>query len=293
MPTLVTADEEEIKRQINIINAVHSIKSEDTAKILGLHLEGPFISPDYKGIHPKEAIRKPSVSNYKKIEHPIIRLVTLAPELDRDFELIKYLTEKGVTAFAGHSGADYQTVTDAAKAGLKGITHIFNALAPYHHRKPGIIGAGLTNNDLFVEVIADGLHINSVAVDLTIRAKPPGKIIFISDSLPINRSNSPSMMFAGQEIRANDNIAINLDGTIAGSTIFLDTALKNLTKWELGDIKSFIQYASKNPSINLEENNIGSIEKGKKADIVIWDKDFNVHTTLLEGKIVFEKDKNC
>lgn len=288
VPTIMTAPKDVIKNQINKVKLAKEQLPENYTKFLGIHLEGPYLSQKYKGIQPEMDILPPAIEGFKKIEDPEIRIVSYAPELDQDFELTRYLAEKNIVPSAGHTSASAEEINEAVKNGLKQITHMFNAMAPLHHRNPGVIGAALTNDDLYVEVIPDGLHLNPVIIDLILRAKPQDKVIFISDSLPLNQHSEDSLIFGGQEIFRKDNRAVNADGTLAGSLIFLDRAVKNLQQWNLGGLTSSLRFTSLNIAENLGYSELGYIDRDKIADIVLWNTDNKVNTTIINGKIAFK-----
>lgn len=291
LPTIMTAPEIEIKEQINKIKIAKKNLPENSTKFHGIHLEGPYLSGKYKGIQPESYILLPEIENFKIIEDPEIKIVTYAPELDKNFALTKYLSNKNIIASAGHSNASAENIKKAEEAGLKQITHLFNAMSPLHHRNPGILGEALTNNNLYVEVIADGLHLDPIIIDLVLRAKPCSRIIFISDSLPLNRADRDSVIFGGQKIFKKDNRAINADGTLAGSLIFLDSSVKNLHKWDLASFSDALKFTSQNIFQNIGLDNYGYIDRGKMADLVMWDmeKDYQVNTTIINGQIAFLK----
>jgi len=291
VPTVMTASQDILNAQTAKINEAKNNKPDNSVKFLGIHLEGPFLCPKYKGIHPENEILVPSVENFKLIENQDIKIVTYSPDLDKDFELTKYLAEKNIIPSAGHTDADINQIKKACEYGLKQFTHLFNAMTPLHHRNPGIIGEALTNDNLYVEVIADGMHLDPVIVDIVLRTKPDSKVIFISDSLPLNNSSEDSVIFGGQKIYRKEGKAVNSDGTFAGSLIFLDSALNNLVNWKLADLSEFLKFASLNVAQNLGMNDLGCIDKNKAADIVIWNKDndsYKVDTTIINGKIAFK-----
>ncbi|MDD3012298.1 MAG: N-acetylglucosamine-6-phosphate deacetylase [Candidatus Gastranaerophilales bacterium] len=292
VPTVMTASVDVLNTQMAKITEAKKNKPDNSVKFLGIHLEGPFLCPKYKGIHPENEILIPSVENFKLIENQEIKIVTYSPDLDKDLELTKYLAEKNIIPSAGHTDADIEQIKKAYKAGLKQFTHLFNAMTPLHHRNPGIIGEALTNDNLYVEVIADGMHLHPVIVDIVLRTKPASKVIFISDSLPLNNAQEDSVIFGGQRIFRKEGKAVNSYGTFAGSLIFLDAALNNLVEWKLANLSEFLMFASFNVANNLGQDELSFIDKGKTADIVIWNRDndsYKVDTTIINGKIAF----NC
>lgn len=219
-PTLVTDSIENIKRQISVIKEA----SNSCKAILGVHLEGIFINPEKKGIHNPEHFLPLTVENYKLIEDDFIKIVTLAPELDEG--LIDYLISKGVKVQAGHCvGGDLSKVN--------GVTHTFNAMSGITHRASSTALSALIDDNIYTEIIPDGVHVGDDALRLLFKVKPKNKIILISDALPITYSNIRETVFADSKVYYDGIKAASADGTIAGSTTLLDKivkilALKNL-----------------------------------------------------------------
>lgn len=214
-PTLVTDSVEKIKRQISVIKEAAS----KNKRILGIHLEGVFINPEKNGIHNPEHFMSLTVENYKLIEDDFIKIVTLAPELDEG--LIDYLKNKGVKVQAGHCvGGDLSKVD--------GVTHIFNAMSSVSHRGQSTALSALINDDVYTEIIADGVHVSDEALELLFKSKPIDKIILISDALPITHSDMKEIFFADSKIYYDGVKATSANGTIAGSTTLLDEIIERL-----------------------------------------------------------------
>ncbi|MBQ2644035.1 hypothetical protein IJG14_00500 [bacterium] len=220
-PTLMTGDIGQIKKQIQIIKEAQKKQPAKSAKIAGIHLEGPFINPLKKGIHQQEYILKPTIENYKKFEDEIIKIVTLAPELDENRNLCKYLHNKKVKVQAGHTMADDLTYCNS-------VTHLFNAMSALSHKYKNIISSSLTNDDIYVEVIADGNHIIDEVLKMVFKNKPLNKTVLISDALPIAHGNFKKGIFAGQEVTLNNGSFYNSNGTLAGSGMLQCDILKRL-----------------------------------------------------------------
>jgi len=283
--TLMTDSEENIKRQIKEISMAMENQLADSAKIIGIHIEGPFLNPDFKGIHPDNHILEPNINNFKKFENENIKIVSYAPELDKNLEFTKYLAQKNIIPSAGHSKATHEELKTAVNAGLKQVTHLFNAMPQLHHRNPGILGEALTNDKIYTEIIADNEHLHPIILDLILRTKPKSKIIFISDSLPLNQSIEDHITFGGQKIYRIKNQAVNENGTFAGSLSFLDENLrKNIDKINFSD---FLMFASLNPAKNLKLATKGFIDKDFDADLVLWDENFQVKHTIIGGLIAY------
>lgn len=214
-PTLVTDSVENIKRQIKVIKDA----AQKCPAILGIHLEGIFINPEKKGIHNPEHFLKLTPENYQLLEDDFIKIVTLAPELDEG--LIDYLLSRGVKIQAGHCvGGELSKVS--------GATHTFNAMSGITHRGKSTSLSALINDNIYAEIIADGVHVSDDALKLFFKAKPADKVILISDALPITYSAMKETTFAGSKIFYDGVKAASADGTIAGSTTMLDKIVKLL-----------------------------------------------------------------
>lgn len=217
-PTLVTDSVSNINRQISIIKSA----AQKCHRILGIHLEGIFINPEKKGIHNPEHFMGLTVENYKLIEDDFIKIVTLAPELDEG--LIEYLHSKGIKVQAGHCVGWGQ---------VDGVTHTFNAMSGINHRKSSTALSALISDEVYTEIIADGIHVSDDILKLLFKSKPSDKIILISDALPITNSELREAIFADSKIFYDGKKATSADGTIAGSTMLLDKIIKRLKKLNL------------------------------------------------------------
>lgn len=248
-PTLVTDSIENIKRQVDVIKSA----SQKCDGILGIHLEGIFINPEKKGIHNPEHFLSLTADNYRKIEDVFIKIVTLAPELDDG--LIDYLQEKNVKIQAGHCiGGNLSEVN--------GVTHTFNAMSGISHRGKSTALSALVDDNLYTEIIADGVHVSDDALRLFFKSKPADRVILISDSLPITYSELRETIFADSKIYYDGISATSKDGTIAGSTKLLPEIIKILAKKNMFNPK-YIENTYHYHNIELK----GEIE---------WDDDFNV-----------------
>ena len=217
-PTLVTDSIANINRQIAVIKEA----AKTCPRILGIHLEGIFINPEKKGIHNSEHFMSLTVENYKLIEDDFIKIVTLAPELDKG--LIDYLHSKGVKVQAGHC---------TGWGNVDGATHTFNAMSGINHREKSSALSALTDENVFAEIIADGLHVSDEALKLFFKSKPVDKVILISDALPITHSDLKETIFADSKIYYDGTKATSTDGTIAGSTMLLDEIVERLKSLDL------------------------------------------------------------
>ena len=225
-PTLVTDTIENIKKQIAVIKKAAELQTPDMAKIYGIHLEGIFLNPKKSGIHNSDLFMMPTVENYKKIEDDFIKIVTIAPEFDTNGELRKYLILKGVKVQAGHCiGGD---LTDCT-----GATHLFNAMSGITHRGTSTTLSALNDDNIYIEIIADGIHLSDDILKLIFKTKPLDKIILISDCLPcagMTKKECQQFEFAGKTIYYDGVKAVSKDGTLAGSANLLPNIIERLKK---------------------------------------------------------------
>lgn len=253
-PTLVTDSVENTKKQIEIIKKAEALQTKDMAKICGVHLEGIFLNPAKKGIHDEKYFLKPTVENFKLIEDDFIKIVTLAPELCEP-ELIGYLKNKGIKIQAGHCiGGDLKD--------FDGVTHMYNAMSGISHRRESTALSALIDDNIYTEIIADGVHVSEEALKLLFKTKHLDKILLISDCLPCTHSEVKKFEFAGSKIYFNGEKATSAQGTLAGSTKLLPDIIKRLGKNDMFP-KQYISNSYKYH--NIEPN--GEIE---------WDEEFNI-----------------
>lgn len=252
-PTIVTDNVENTKRAISTIKEASKRQTSDMAKILGIHLEGIFLNPEKKGIHNSEHFLKLTPGNYKLIEDDFIKIITLAPELDEG--LLDYLSDKDIKIQAGHcTGGNLSKCT--------GATHLFNAMSGIAHRGSSTTLSALINDNIYTEIIADGIHVSDDALKLVFKTKPQDKILLISDSLPITKSNLKEMIFADEKVYYDGIKATSKEGTIAGSTTLIPDIIKRLAKVNLFN-PEYITNPYNYHNIDIE----GFIE---------WDNDWNI-----------------
>jgi len=283
MLTLITAPLEDMIRAIQTLESVIRDPHPDEAHVLGIHLEGPFLNPACGGIHPPAAMpRKVSIATLETLCSPSVKLVTLAPELPGALEAIAWLTQRGITVFAGHTAATAAEAMTAFDAGMTGVTHLFNAMKPFHHRAPGLISVALTHPHVAITLIADGHHVYPEALRLAITAKNAsgaGKVVLVSDSMPLAGTPVGTQgTFGGQTIthQAMTGLlvgkAANADGTLAGSVALLNTAVSNMQSWGLADLPNTIAMANENAASAMGlTDGTGTLTVGGPATWVLWD----------------------
>ncbi len=283
LPTTMTMSVDRIKHALKNIRTKTFQGSQNLigAKILGANLEGPFINEKFKGAQDSRHILRADFDIFAEFAD-VIKIATIAPELT-NAEFIKRCIAEKIIVSIGHSAATYEQALTAINRGARHITHLFNAQSGLHHRKPGIVGAALTSNAI-VELIADNVHVHPAAQKILAKAKPLDEIILITDSLRACGIGDGESELGGQKVFVKGNLATLADGTIVGSVATMNNVVKNFAENAALSIPEVVMTVTKNPAqeLNLYDK-IGSIEAGKFADFVIFDKNFNVKSTIING----------
>ena len=294
LPTTMTMSKDKI---IGSLKSIHEafIKGTGAAEILGVHLEGPYISSEKKGAQKEKDIKKASIGEFLEFNQAsgnLIRIVTLAPEMPGAIDFIRWLHKQGVIVSVGHSNATYKQVQEGIKAGLTHVTHTFNAMRGFNHREPGVVGAALSSPKLILEMIADGIHLHPVAMKILIKIKEIGKIVLITDAMRAASKPEGTYNLGGQEVTVVRGQARLKDGTLAGSVLTMDKAVCNMVDKVGVSLTEAIQMATASPARCLGvESKKGSLEPGKDADIVILNKKLEVELTMVKGKIVYKREE--
>ena len=280
----------------NIIKALNNIgnyQNDNGANLLGVHLEGPFISSDFCGAQDPKNIIKPTkelILEYIKESNNKIRIVTLAPE-NVDDEIYKTLLDNDIIISAGHTNSTAKQIKKAIEYGLSMTTHTYNAMKGLHHREIGTVGAALLYDELACELICDLHHVSEDAIRLLYKSKPKDKLILITDSMEAKFLDDGNYSLGGQPVIVKDGTARLENNTLAGSILHMNDAIRNLMNVCNLSLEEAIDKATINPAINLKiDKTKGSINIGKDADFVIIDKDLNIYRTYVNGKLVYKKD---
>ncbi|MFC1735740.1 N-acetylglucosamine-6-phosphate deacetylase [Candidatus Hydrogenedentota bacterium] len=286
-PTLATMAERQLDVATDRIRK--ALKGPKSARNLGIHLEGPYLNPERPGALKQEIFSKYDREGGKPFSECGVVLVTLAPEVQGAMQLITDLTGDGVTAAVGHSAATWDELNMAVSKGLSHVTHLFNACSPFHHREPGVVGAGLLRNELSVELIADGHHLHPRAIELVARMKPQDKIVLVSDAMAAAGLKDGDYELGATKVHVVDGAARTGDGNLAGSTLTLDKALRNFIEMTGFDLPSAVRTLTANPAnvIGLGARK-GRIERGYDADLVFVDLSLRVRQTMIGGEIVWK-----
>lgn len=279
--TTVTASKENILKAIR--NIVTASKLYSNVTIEGIHIEGPFISEKQPGCHMISQIRKPTIDELDEICAAAcgIKLkITVAPEVEGAEEFIKEAVRRGINIGIGHSNADSETAKAALSWGANTMIHTFNAMSPLHHRKPGCVGIALLS-DAYTEIISDGYHVNPDVVKLTYKVKGTDRLILITDSMQAAGMPNGKYAIGGIDVYMKDEKVTTEDGTLAGSTLNLHKAVKNLMEFAEASLGEAVVCATRNPAKAVDiYDEVGSIDVGKRADMLILDRDLEIQRVL-------------
>ena len=267
-PTSMTFPKERLRQ---IFASIKGAQTEEGAKVVGINMEGPFLDPAKKGAHVEEWIAAPDAAFVRELNQDgdgLVRLVTLAPNMEGAEEFIKEMHEE-VCISLGHTAADYDCASRAMKLGAHHVTHLYNAMQPFGHRAPGLIGAAMDDPECMVELICDGYHIHPSAIRAAFRLFGPERVILISDSMRATGMENGTYELGGQEVTVKDRKAVLKDGTLAGSATNLYGCMCKAIEFGI-PLEQAIMAATANParSIGIFDR-VGSIRIGKQADLLL------------------------
>ena len=289
LPTNVTQMPEVLTKAVaNVAKVVE--EGYEGAEILGIHFEGPYLDMEYKGAQPPEAIAKPTVEQFKMYQeaaHGMIKYITMAPEHDPEFALAKYCSQNGVVVSMGHSSASYEQALMGIANGAMSMTHVYNGMTPYHHRKPGLVGTALRVRDIYGEIICDGCHSHLAALNNFFTAKGRDYSIMISDSLRAKHCPpGGNYELGGHPIEIGEDGLARLKGTdtIAGSTLNINKGLRILVEEAMVPFDAALNSCTINPARVLRvDDRKGKLTAGYDADIVVLEDDYAVAQTYCKG----------
>ncbi len=291
--TPMTQSKDNTLAALAAVKAYRAQNRSGGAAVIGVHLEGPFVSDKRAGAQPREYIVKPDIAlfdEYSRASGGCVKQITIAPETDGACELIRYASARGVVCSIGHSDATYAEARRAAECGARCVTHTFNAQSPFTHREAGVAGAALLTDALYAELIADGIHVSVPAIKLLLKNKPTDKLVLITDSIRAKGLRDGESELGGQKVFVKNGEARLGDGTLAGSVLKMNDAVKLLVNECGADLTRAIDCATVNPANNLGiAENYGSIATGKAADFVVLDDGLDVLMTVRDGEIIYSK----
>lgn len=291
LATTMTQSMEAIKSAVKNIGEYINGKHEGV-EILGIHLEGPFVSPKFAGAQPLEYIVKCDIDQFNSINEAslnTVKQVSYACE-ENGLDFTTHLVNNGIVASIGHSNSDYSTVVKAADLGATSITHTYNAQRGLHHRDIGVVGAAMLDDRLSCELICDLIHVSPAAIKLLFKNKGKDNICLITDSIEAKYMPDGEYSLGGQPVFVKDNAARLENGTLAGSTLKLNEGVRNFMNTVNISLTEAVDCATINPAKVLGiDDRKGSIELGKDADLIVVDKDLNVYMTICRGNVVYSK----
>ncbi|WP_411852160.1 N-acetylglucosamine-6-phosphate deacetylase [Stenotrophomonas sp. LGBM10] len=283
LPTLISDDLQVMR---SAIAATRQAIIEGVPGVLGIHLEGPYIAPARKGTHDASKFRVPDAAEIAlaaSLDNGVT-LLTLAPERV-PLDSIRALVERGVVVAAGHTAASYEEARAGLDAGIRGFTHLYNAMSPLTGREPGAVGAALEDRDSWVGIIADGVHVHPASLRVALAAKPRGKVMLVTDAMPPVGADDPSYVLYGEVITAVDGVVRNAAGSLAGSALDMATAVRNAVQLLGLPLAEAARMASTYPAefLNLDDR-YGHIAEGHRADLVLLDDALQVRSTWIGGQ---------
>jgi N-acetylglucosamine-6-phosphate deacetylase len=257
---------------------------------LGLHFEGPFLSPRRSGAHRPAAIENAPDALFESwLVSPYVRLVTLAPETEGALARVRRLRERGIVVSLGHTDATYEQFVRGVDAGATLVTHVYSAMSGFQHRAPGAVGAALTDDRVTVGLIADGIHCHPAAVALAVRAKGAERVALVTDAIAGAGMGPGIYTLDGQEIHVDESAARLPDGTLAGSVLHLDQAVRNVVAWTGLDVAAACRMASTVPARVLGLENKGRLAPGCDADLALFDEQLGLQATFREGRCLYRR----
>lgn len=291
---LVTTMTQSVENITKAMEAVKEYRSaeHDGARVVGIHLEGPFIAPAHKGAQPLEYVAKPDVEVFKAYNEAsgnAIKIVTLAPEMEGADALVEYLTANGIVSSIGHTGAKCADIEKAIAGGASNVTHTYNAQTALHHREIGTVGSAMLFDELNCELIADTIHVSVPAMRLLVKNKPLDKLSLITDAMRAKGIPDGVSELGGQVVYVKNGEARLADGTLAGSVLRMNRAVQNMVTKVGVPFTQAVDYATINPArmIGIDQE-AGSIAVGKRADFTVINENYDVLLTVCGGKIIYQ-----
>lgn len=283
LPTLISDDVQVMR---TAIEATRQAITAGVPGVIGIHLEGPYIAPARKGTHDANKFRVPDadeIAMAASLDNGVT-LLTLAPERV-PLDSIRALVERGVIVAAGHTAATYEEARAGLEAGIRGFTHLYNAMSPLTGREPGAVGAALEDRGSWVGIIADGVHVHPASLRVALATKPQGKVMLVTDAMPPVGADSPSYELYGEVITAVDGVVRNAAGSLAGSALDMATAVRNAVNLLGLTLEEAARMASRYPAqfLNVDDR-LGEIAEGYQADLVLLDDALQVRATWIAGE---------
>jgi len=274
--------------------AVNRLLEGEIKNLLGIHLEGPFLSSIERGTHNPDHVVKPDRESFQSIiggNGEEVRLFTFAPELERSKDLLRWLQSIQALPSIGHSKASYEKVQEFLDLGVYSFTHLFNGMKNFHHRNPGPVGAAL-NSDAYVGIIADGQHLHPATIELVENIKDSERIYLVTDAIAAAGMDEGRYVLGDQVINVNNRLARLDNGTIAGSTLTLERAVGNYMEFTGASLVDALKTVTVNPARLLGmKKEIGTMAIGSRADLVVFDRNLEIKSTIIGGEVVYDGER--
>ncbi len=291
LPTTLTDSVERLDESVeNIKNVYNDVEG---AKIQGIFLEGPCFTEKYKGAQNKKYFINPTaeiLDQWQEKSGNLVKKIAIAPEREDAVEFTEYATKNGVTVALGHSAATFNEVKKVVGAGANVFVHTYNGMSPLTHREPGMVGAAMELKNTFAELICDGHHVSPVAANIMMNAKSRDNIVLITDCMRAGAMEDGQYTLGEFDVIVENGTARLLTGSLAGSVLSMNNAIKNVVDWNIATLEEAIKMASYNPAVSCNiDDKCGSIKPGLPADFVVIDDSLNVYNTYLDGVCKYSK----
>ncbi len=285
LPTIISSPLRDVREFVQAVQ----VAAAPGARVLGAHVEGPFLNPAFRGAHEKANLVEPTPDRITEVLAAAPRMMTLAPELPGGLEAVARLRDAGVVVAAGHSGADFEQGQRAIDAGVRFGTHLYNAMRAFHHRRPGVVVALLMDDRVTVGLIADGEHLHAATLEQVLRLKRPTRVALTTDQTSAAGAPAGRYRLGGRDV-VSDGSAVRLeDGTLAGSVATMDELVRRMAELPNGSRERAMTAATESPAAVLGEPHLGRVCAGAHADLIILDAQMRVRLTMVAGRIVFER----
>ncbi|MDB3083156.1 N-acetylglucosamine-6-phosphate deacetylase [Clostridioides difficile] len=293
LPTTLTDSIDKLSDSIeNISNNYDKVEG---AKIQGIYLEGPFFTEKHKGAQNEKYFKDPSIDilkSWQKKAKNLIRKIAIAPERKNSIEFTKYATENNISVALGHSSATFEQVEQAVNSGAKVFVHMYNGMSPLNHREPGMVGAAMALKNTYAELICDGHHVSPIAAKIIMDIKSRNNIALITDCMRAGAMDDGQYTLGKFNVNVKNGVAKLSNGSLAGSVLTMDNAVKNIVNWNISTLEDAIKMATYIPALSCNIDNIcGSICQGMDADFIVIDNDFNIHETYINGICKYRANK--
>lgn len=285
LPTTLTDSIETLNESIE--NISNNYKKVEGAKIQGIFLEGPFFTEKHKGAQNEKYFKDPEINTLKKWQEKsgnLIKKIAIAPEREGAVEFTKYATKNNISIALGHSSATFEQAEKVVNSGAKIFVHTYNGMSPLNHREPGMVGAAMALKDTYAELICDGHHVSPIAAKIMMDIKSRDNIALITDCMRAGAMADGEYTLGKFNVNVKNGVARLSSGSLAGSVLTMNNAIKNVINWNIATLEEAIKMASYVPALSCNINDVcGSIDQGMDADFIVIDNNLNVYETYING----------